>query len=140
MPPSLTITDLAPTVTNASSKGVISTAGVLSTGDIVIRAKYMQSFGSGLTLETLEHVILAKPTNGETIVPDLNFNNLSAVSPITLETELIAVDGLTEPQIQNIFKQNEGLDSVALVVNPSDIEASEHLLKTTAYTKLIRGM
>jgi len=140
IPSSLTITDLAPTVTNASSKGVVSTAGVLSMGDIVIRAKYMQSFGSGPTLETLEHVILAKPKNGETIVPDLNFNNLSAVSPTTLKTELIAVDGLTEPQIQNIFKQNEGSDSVALVIPPSDVEASEYLLKTTTYTKVTREM
>ncbi|NVC63627.1 hypothetical protein FC652_10870 [Vibrio sp. 05-20-BW147] len=138
LPNTLTVSDIAPVVTNASSKGVIVTSGVASSGRLLIRAKYTQSSGSGSSLKTLEHVVVGESVSGEIIVPDLGFEDLSAVMPESLKTELFDIDELSEKQLQNLLRQYESEDIVAFVIPPSDKELSSYLSQTASFTSLAR--
>lgn len=138
LPNRLTVSDIAPVVTNASSKGTITTNGVASSGKLLVRAKYTQSSGSGSSLKTLEHVVVGESVSGEMIVPDLGFDDLSAVMPESLKIELFDIDELSEKQLQNLLRQYESEDIVAFVIPPSDKVLSSYLLQTASFTTLVR--
>ncbi|PMH44991.1 hypothetical protein BCU68_11140 [Vibrio sp. 10N.286.49.B3] len=134
-PDSLTIGDGFPEIQSIGNSAAVDMTMIYSTNRLIARNKYTQSYANNT--ETLQHVIISENSDGLVLIPNLDLENLSAMSPDSLETTLFEVDGeVSASSVQYLLSAYEEEDVVSAVVAPSQWADFNYQTNTAKYSKL----